>query len=80
MVSGEYYDPSYGIKRASLADIDNGSIAGFYKVDQILLNEAAYNLDLNQDGDKVDTGVPTFVFLFRKNPAGNDLNEQSQDR
>lgn len=80
MVSGEYYDPSYGVKRASLADIDDGAISGFYKVDQVLLNEAVYNLDFNQDGDKVDTAVPAFVFLFRKNPAGNDLNEQSQDR
>lgn len=80
MVSGEYYDPSYGVKRASLAEIDDNAIAGFYIFDQIPLNEVDYNLDLNQDGDKVDIAVPTAVFLFRKNPAGNDLIEQPQDR
>lgn len=80
VMSGEYYDPSYGVKRATLADIDSNAIAGFYKFAQIPLNEADYNLDLNQDGDKMDAGVLTYVFLFRKNPAGNDLSEQSQDR
>jgi hypothetical protein len=80
MVSGEYYDPSYGVKRPTLADIDSNAIAGFYKVAEILLNENSYNLDLNQDGDKVDTSVPTYVFLFRKNPTGNNLSEQAQDR
>jgi hypothetical protein len=52
MVGGEYYDPSYGVKRATLADIDSNAIAGFYKVAQIPLNETYYNLDLTQDGDK----------------------------
>jgi hypothetical protein len=80
MVGGEYYDPSYGVKRATLADIDSNAIAGFYKVAQLPLNETYYNLDLNQDGDKLDTSVPTYVFLFRKNPTGNNLSEQAQDR
>ena len=80
MVSGQYYDPSYGKIYASLEEIDSNSIAGFYKLDVLPLNETKYDLDLNLDGDKVDINVLTYVFLFRKNPSGNNLSEQSQDR
>jgi hypothetical protein len=34
---------------------------------------ATYNLDLNGDGDKTDTNVPTAVFKFRKNLPAQDI-------
>jgi hypothetical protein len=73
VVSGECYDPSYGIKRASLADIDRDAIAGFYKLARIPLNEADYNLDLNQDGDEEDTEILTYVFIVSKETSGEQF-------
>jgi hypothetical protein len=80
MISGEYYDPSYGIKHASLADIDTNAIDGFFVVAALNLDEATYNLDLNSDGDKTDVAVPTACFLFRKNGTGNELQQQRYNR
>ena len=80
MISGEYYDPSYGLKHASLADIDTNAIDGFFVVAALNLDEATYNLDLNSDGDKTDAAVPTACFLFRKNGTGNELQQQRYNR
>jgi hypothetical protein len=67
VLDGQYYDPSYGQKFASLKDIDDNA-----------LYESSFNLDLNGDGDKTDVGVQTNVFLIRKNPAGLDLKIKHQ--
>ena len=80
MISGEYYDPSYGIKHASIADVDANSIAGFYIIAALDLNEATYNLDLNSDGDKIDAAVPNECFLFRTNATAPELIETKQNR
>ncbi len=39
------------------------------------VDEPTVNLDLNGDGDKTDLGVNTTVILFRKNPAGLNIQE-----
>jgi len=80
MISGEYYDPSYGLKHASLADIDANSIDGCYVVRVLALDEATYNLDLNSDGDKTDLDVPTACFLFRKNTPADELIKTRKNR
>lgn len=81
VIGGTYYDPSYGLKHNSLDDIDANAVDGFFVITIKTLDEATYNLDLNGDGDKTDTAVPTAVFLFRKNPSGNDLRIlQQEDR
>ena len=77
VISGEYYDPSYGQKHASLQDIDDNAIDGYYIQGTYPVDEPAVNLDLNGDGDKIDLAVTTSVLLFRKNPAGLDLRETS---
>lgn len=76
VISGEYYDPSYGVKHATLQDIDDNAIDGFYISGYYPVDEPTVNLDLNSDGDKVDVQVNTAVMLFRKNPAGLDIWEQ----
>lgn len=73
MIGGEYYDPSYGLKHASLQDIDNNAIDGFYVGPGLHpVSESNVHIDLNGDGDTNDT-VETSVILFKKNPAGLDL-------
>jgi hypothetical protein len=79
-ISGDYYDPSYGVKHASLADIDTNAIDGFFIVTILNLDEASYNLDLNSDGDLTDVSVPTACFLLRKNTPANELIENRQNR
>ena len=76
MINGEYYDPSYGLKHASLQAIDDDAIDGFY-IGPVLhpVDEPAVNLDLNGDGDKTDLQVDTPVYLLQKNPAGLDIFE-----
>jgi hypothetical protein len=74
VISGDYYDPSYGAKYPSLQAIDN-TLAGFYREMTWPVDEPKVNLDLNGDGDKTDLSVPTKVMLFRKNPAGLDVLE-----
>ncbi len=60
VISGQYYDPSYGLKHASLEEIDDNAIDGFYRGPGLLpVDEPAVNLDLNGDGDKTDLGVKT---------------------
>ena len=76
VIDGQYYDPSYGKKFASLKDIDDNAIDGYFRVVPAAINEPDFNLDLNGDGDKIDMGVQINVFLIRKNPAGMDLIEQ----
>ncbi len=76
VIDGQYYDPSYGKKFASLKDIDDNTIDGYFRVVPAAINEPDFNLDLNGDGDKTDMGVQINVFLIRKNPAGLDLIEQ----
>jgi hypothetical protein len=80
MISGEYYDPSYGLKHADLATIDATSIDGFYIVKALPLDEATYGLDLNSDGDTNDVGVPTACFLFRKNTTALEITETKYNR
>ena len=75
VISGEYYDPSYGQKHASLQAIDDNAIDGYYVQGTYPVDEPAVNLDLNGDGDKIDLAVTTYVLLFSKNPAGLDLRE-----
>jgi len=78
MISGQFYDPSYGILHAALADIDTNAVDGYFILSTENLNEATYGLDLNSDGDQTDVAVPTACYLFRKNPAGNNLVIQFQ--
>ena len=76
VISGQYYDPSYGVQHASLQDIADTAIDGFYiGPGTYPVDEPTVNLDLNGDGDKTDLGVNTTVILFRKNPAGLDIKE-----
>jgi len=79
VISGEYYDPSYGVKHATLQDIDDDAIDGFYIAGMWPVDEPAVGLDLNGDGDMTDMGVSTLVYLFRKNPAGLDIQETLYD-
>lgn len=72
-IAGDYYDPSYGIKYDSLAEIDDEAVDGYYLQTQMDLNEQVVDLDLNDDGDKDDSAVRTGVMLFKKNPPGLDL-------
>lgn len=39
------------------------------------VDEPVVGLDLNGDGDMVDLGDPTPVFVLQKNPTGNQLVE-----
>jgi hypothetical protein len=75
VISGQYYDPSYGVQHASLQDIDDNAIDGFYIGGTYPVDEPTVNLDLNGDGDKTDLGVNATVILFRKNPAGLNIQE-----
>lgn len=80
VISGAYYDPSYGVKHATLQDVDSNSIDGFYiGPGGYPVDEPTVNLDLNGDGDKTDLGINTTVMLFRKNPAGLDIKETRLD-
>ncbi len=80
VIAGEYYDPSYGIKHANLQAIDDNSIDGFFVGPALHpIDEPAVDLDLNDDGDKVDIGVNTRIMIFRKNSSGLDLTEQIFD-
>ena len=55
VISGEYYDPSYGIKHGSLTDIDDNAIDGYYFIfPPIPIDESNLNIDFNGDGDKTD--------------------------
>ncbi|MGI6494607.1 MAG: hypothetical protein ACOX5G_00675 [Kiritimatiellia bacterium] len=80
VISGEYYDPSCGIKHSRLQDIDDNAIDGYY-IGPISypVDEPAVNLDLNGDGDKTDLQVDTGVYLIQKNAAGLDIWEQRFD-
>lgn len=80
VISGQYYDPSYGVQHASLEDIDDNAIDGFY-IGPVLypVDEPVVNLDLNGDGDKTDMQVDTGVYLIRQNAAGLDIWEQKYD-
>jgi len=80
MISGEYYDPSYGLKHASLPAIDAATIEGYFVVRAMPLDEVTYGLDLNTDGDMTDLGVPTACFLFRKNTAALEITETRSNR
>ena len=77
VISGEYYDPSYGVKHNSLQDIDDNSIDGYY-IGPVAypVDEPVVDLDLNGDGDKTDLQVDTGVYLIQKNAAGLDIWEQ----
>ena len=77
VISGRYYDPSYGVQHASLQDIDDNAIEGFH-IGPVLypVDEPVVNLDLNGDGDKTDMQIDTGVYLIRKNAAGLDIWEQ----
>ena len=77
---GEYYDPSYGIKHTSLLTLDSNAIDGYYIIEHNYpVDEPAVNLDLNNDGDLTDMGVPTTVILFRQNPPSLDIYEIPYD-
>ena len=78
VLDGQYYDPSYGQKFASLKDIDDNAIEAYFLTASVPLDESSFNLDLNGDGDKTDVGVQTNVFLIRKNPASLDLKIKHQ--
>lgn len=78
MISGQFYDPSYGQLHGTLADIDNNAVDGYFILSVENLDEATYGLDLNSDGDQTDLAVPTACYLFRENPAGNDLVIRNQ--
>ncbi len=77
-ISNQYYDPSYGVVYSSLQNIDNNAIDGFFVVINALIDEMNVNIDLNQDGDKIDDGVNTLIMLFKKNPPGLDISITSQ--
>jgi hypothetical protein len=80
VISGEYYDPSYGLRHANLQEIDDNAIDGFYKgPGQLPVDEPVVNQDLNGDGDKVDLGVITTAIIFRANPPGLDIKETKLD-
>ena len=71
-----YYDPSYSVTYSSLAEIDNVAIAGYWqRIFGFPVDESVVGLDLNGDGDMLDLGVPTPVFVLQKNPTGNQLVE-----
>jgi hypothetical protein len=72
-VNGQYYDPSYGIKHPTVADVQT-SLAGFYVGPAAWpVNEPTVNLDLNGNGNKTDMGVSTTVFLLTKTPSTLNL-------
>ncbi len=72
VISGQYYDPSYGIQHASLQSIDD-TIDGFYIAGTYPVDEPAVSMDLNGDGDETDLNVIVNVILFRKNPPGLNI-------
>jgi len=78
VISGEYYDPSYGKKYLSLEEIDDTAIAGFYIRGLYEVAESVIQMDLNSDYDWADI-VTVPVFLFRKNTEGLDLYEERWD-
>ena len=73
VISGQYYDPSYGIKYANMQEIDD-SIDGFYIQGDGAFDEPTVNVDLNVDGDVNDLGVMVYYRLFRKNPPGVNID------
>lgn len=80
VISGQYYDPSYGLRHASLQEIDDNAIDGFYRgPGKLSVDEPVVKLDLNGDGDMVDLGVDTVAIIFRKNPPGLDIQETKID-
>jgi len=70
-----YYDPSYGVTFASLADIDSGAIAGYVKTDTLRFNESDFGVDLNHNGTTTDLQVLVSCILVAKNQTGNQLME-----
>lgn len=76
-VDDTYYDPSYGVTYAGIAEIDE-QIAGFYTEDSDQpISEITTGWDINEDGDTNDTVVAPNVRFFRKNNAGVDLQFQN---
>jgi hypothetical protein len=61
-VNGRYYDPSYGKDYATLQGIDNLAIDGFVR------------REINWSGN----GIQGSAFLFRKNPAGLDIDDNRE--
>jgi hypothetical protein len=55
--------------------MDDVAIAGYYRMETRQVDEAVVGADLNGDGDWNDTVART-VMLSRRNPAGQDLQEQ----
>ena len=73
LIGGTYYDPSYGKTYTGLPDMDNTAINGYFVAGMWPVDEPDVGLDLNNDGDQLDNNVSTLVYLFKKNPVGNDL-------
>jgi hypothetical protein len=74
-IEGQYYDPSYGVTFDSLQAIDD-SIGAFYWIGKGPVHEPMVGLDLNNNGNKTDSGVRTDIVAFKKNPTGLNLDER----
>jgi hypothetical protein len=80
LIGGNYYDPSYGLKYASLNQIDTNAISGYFIVDdRLAVDESLVGADLNSDGDATDIVVNVFSILSRINPVTPDLHEDIFD-
>lgn len=69
---GKFYDPSYGTEAATLDDVDNNGIGGYFESSPVFVSEAVLNVDVNGDGDKTDSGMTTGI-TFKKNAAALDI-------
>jgi hypothetical protein len=75
-IGNAYYDPSYGKIYSSIDALNDGgsfasqAVDGFFKERPRPIDEAVYNVDLNEDGDMNDN-IPWSVFLFIKREDSN---------
>jgi hypothetical protein len=77
-IGSSYYDPSYGVTYTSLADMESKSIAGYYLIRTIPVDESKVNLDLNGNGNKTDiVNIPAII--IQQNPGKNQLTETLYD-
>jgi hypothetical protein len=72
-IDDKYYDASYGVIYTGLEDCLTKAVDALYAKALQPLNETEYDLDLNGDGDKVDTGEPTFVYYLKRYPSSSSF-------
>lgn len=73
LIGNQWYDPSYGRNFDSLDDWENQSVEAYYKEAFRFLNEVAYNVDFNGDGNVKNVDVGVYIEVIKENPAGNQV-------